>query len=175
MPEIVETEFFRAHRIKDIATELGEVEFADFTHWFDGQGAPLLDDGEAGVYYDDYAVWLEVKERFRAPARVVHRAAMDYVVQAQMMLMRREPDQARELYRRALPLEMAAIDRLSLQSSAETEPTRSVLHRSAGWIAYHCGQYRQAVELADAGLAHDTPADLAQELRELRDMASRQF
>ena len=40
--------------------------------------------------------------------------------------------------------ELAAIAELT----EPIEPTHSVLHRSAGWMAYHCGQYRKAEQLA---------------------------
>lgn len=47
------------------------------------------------------------------------------------------------------------------------EPTRSVLHRSAAWMALDCGMNAEAVELVREGLAGDPPEEIAEELREV--------
>lgn len=51
----------------------------------------------------------------------------------------------------------------------DLEPTRSVLHRSAATLASQCGELAEAARLIEAGLAGNPPAEIAEELRELRD------
>lgn len=67
------------------------------------------------------------------------------------------------LYAEALELELAAIALLP----EPVEPTHSVLHRSAGWMAFNCGKYRKAEQLAAFALAQEPPPEIANELREL--------
>ena len=52
-------------------------------------------------------------------------------------------------------------------ASKESEPTRSVLHRSAATLALDCGEYREAERLIAAALAGNPPNKIADELREL--------
>ena len=95
--------------------------------------------------------------------RDLHRSAMDFAVQGFMAQMGPDPDAAIPLFEQALELELAAIAELP----EIVEPTYSVLHRSAGWMAIHCRQFRQAERLACIALAGDPPADIAAELRDL--------
>ena len=92
-----------------------------------------------------------------------HRSAMDFAVQGLMAQMSPDPDAAIPLFEQALEMELAAIAKLP----EPIEPTYSVLHRSAGWMAFHCRQFRQAERLACRGLAGEPPDDIAAELREL--------
>ena len=92
-----------------------------------------------------------------------HRRAMDFVGQGFMAQMSPDPDAAIPLFEQALEMELAAIAKLP----EPIEPTYSVLHRSAGWMAFHCRQFRQAERLACRGLAGEPPEDIAAELREL--------
>ena len=96
-------------------------------------------------------------------AKDLHRDAMGLVMQGFMARMKREPDTAMLLFRQALDLERAAIRALE----QPPEPTRSILYRSAGWMAVHCGQYDTAISLVLTGLAGSPPADIAAELNEL--------
>ena len=73
------------------------------------------------------------------------------------------PDSAVPLFAQALELELAAIRQLE----SPAEPTWSVLHRSAGWMAVHCGQHDTAIRLATTALAGNPPADIADELQTL--------
>ena len=57
---------------------------------------------------------------------------------------------------------------LSIES-VESEPTRSVLHRSAATLAYDCGEYRNAENLIFRALVGNPPEEIADELRELYD------
>ncbi len=60
---------------------------------------------------------------------------------------------------------------LLLLNETEQEPTRSVLFRSAAWLALQCGEARDAELLATQGLQGSPPTELAQELREVRKQA----
>ena len=95
--------------------------------------------------------------------RDIHRSAMDFAGQGFMAQMGPDPDAAIPLFEQAMELEMAAIAALP----EPIEPTYSVLHRSAGWMAFHCRQFRQAERLACRGLAGAPPDDIAAELRDL--------
>lgn len=93
----------------------------------------------------------------------LHRRAMNFAGQGFMAQMGADPDAAIHLFEQALELELAAIAELR----DPVEPTYSVLHRSAGWMAIHCRQFRQAEQLASRALAGDPPDDIADELRDL--------
>ena len=93
----------------------------------------------------------------------LHARAMEHAEKALMARMRGETGLAVELSRRALKCEIAAIDELHEYS----EPTYSILHRSAGTLALDCNDLRMAEEMAARALAKDPPADVAQELRDL--------
>lgn len=96
-------------------------------------------------------------------SRDFHHRAMDFAVQGFMAQMGPDPDAAVPLFEQALELELAAIAELP----ELVEPTYSVLHRSAGWMAFHCRQFRRAEQLASKALAGEPPADIAAELRDL--------
>ena len=72
--------------------------------------------------------------------------------------------------KKAAPLFEQALQ-LELQALAATEKTeglwRSILHRSAGWLALDCGQPRLAEKLACAALAGDPDPAIAHQLREV--------
>ena len=51
--------------------------------------------------------------------------------------------------------------------SEDSEPTRSVLYRSAATLALDCGEYREAERLIATALAGNPPEVIADELREL--------
>ena len=98
----------------------------------------------------------------------LHRSAMDFAAQGFMAQMRSAPQDAVSLFEQALGLELAAIAELP----ELVEPTYSVLHRSAGWMAIHCRQFRQAEQLACRALAGNPPADVADELRDLLEQSN---
>ena len=54
-----------------------------------------------------------------------------------------------------------------LFSNFEAEPTRSVLFRSAAWLAFNCGKMREAEQLISAALAGNPPLEIIKELRDL--------
>lgn len=92
-----------------------------------------------------------------------HQRAMDLVEVAILERAQGNQEKVSRLYAEALELELAAIAELT----EPIEPTHSVLHRSAGWMAYHSGQYRKAEQLAACALAQEPPSEIARELRDL--------
>ena len=73
--------------------------------------------------------------------------------------------QAAELFEQALELELKALDEIT----EPVEPTYSILHRSAGWLALDCNKPRLAEQLACKVLAGDPYPKIAEELRDLLD------
>ncbi len=72
--------------------------------------------------------------------------------------------------------EFLSLAKLALQKETEAanmvaetdvEPTRSVLHRSAAALAYHCEEYRVSEILISTALAGNPPEQIANELRRL--------
>ena len=70
---------------------------------------------------------------------------------------------AKEFFGQALQQELAAIADLDESDNL----ARSILHRSAGWLALDCGQPRLAEKLACAALAGDPDPAMAHQLREV--------
>ena len=95
-----------------------------------------------------------------------HQQAMDLVEAAILERMRGNPARTEELYAEALELELAAIREME-ERNDQSEPTWSVLHRSAGWMALNSHQLRRAEQLAAKGLAGDPHPEIAEELRDL--------
>ena len=92
-----------------------------------------------------------------------HNKAMDLVERALIARVRGQAGEVEVIFAQALELELAAIAELG----RAIEPTFSVLHRSAGWMAFHSKQLRRAEQLVATALAHDPPAEIAEELRDL--------
>ncbi|MDE2798023.1 MAG: hypothetical protein OXI94_05075 [Gemmatimonadota bacterium] len=95
-----------------------------------------------------------------------HNQAMDLVETAILERTRGHDGKAIQLYAKALELELAAIRELD-ERGERTEPTWSVLHRSAGWMAFNSNQFRRAEKLASRALAGDPHPEIAEELRDL--------
>lgn len=49
----------------------------------------------------------------------------------------------------------------------DTEPTRSVLHRSAATLAVNCGELQAAERLITTALSGNPPQEIAEELKDL--------
>ena len=92
-----------------------------------------------------------------------HHKAVDLSAFALMEQMRGNAERSAELFEQALENELAAIEELK----EPVEPTYSVLHRSAGWMAFHCRKFRIAEKLAARALSHDPHPEIAEELRDL--------
>ncbi len=98
--------------------------------------------------------------------RDLHNQAMDLVERAILERIRGNMDVNAQLHKEALELELAAI--AEMDKYGETaEPTWSVLHRSAGWMAFNSNQYRRAEQIASKALAGEPHPEIAEELREL--------
>jgi len=69
------------------------------------------------------------------------------------------------LFEKALKNELAAI--AELEKNGRTEPTYSVLCRSAGTLALDCRQIRKAEKIVTKALSHEPPPEIADELREI--------
>ena len=74
-------------------------------------------------------------------------------------------DDKRSLFRQGLELERRAADRIA--RAQESEPTRSILYRSAAWMAVHAGEPDEALRLAREGLAGFPPQRVQAELDEV--------
>ena len=95
-----------------------------------------------------------------------HNQAMDLVETAILERTRGHGEKAIQLYAEALELELAAIRELD-ERGERAEPTWSVLHRSAGWMAFNSNQFLLAEKLASKALAGDPHSEIAEELRDL--------
>ena len=93
----------------------------------------------------------------------LHALAMEHAEQAFAARLRGRAETAAELFAKALRCEVAAIDALHEYS----EPTYSILHRSAATLALDCNEVRTAERLAAQALAKTPPEETAQELRDL--------
>lgn len=100
-----------------------------------------------------------------------HYLAMNLVESAILERIRGNEERSRELYADALKLELEAIKELEVRQD-RSEPSWSVLHRSAGWMAFNSNQYRQAEQLASQALAGEPHPTIADELRDLWEHAN---
>ncbi len=95
----------------------------------------------------------------------IHRKAMDLVDRARAEKARGESRQAEESLRDAFEKEREAA--LLVVKEEESEPTRSVLCRSAASLALQADKIREAERLISLGLAGNPPEEIAEELRDL--------
>jgi hypothetical protein len=93
--------------------------------------------------------------------RDIHRQAMEIADEAFMAKRLGELDRAKNLFRQAFELEF------SIAQQATTEPSRSVLLRSAAILALHAENYREAERVAAMGLSGNPPEEIANELRDV--------
>lgn len=94
-----------------------------------------------------------------------HDHAMEFVDQAFFARRRGDSNTAQNYLREAYNLERQAAEHL--RNSLESEPSRSILYRSAASLALDCGLTEEAERLAATGLAGNPPLDIAEELRDL--------
>ena len=97
----------------------------------------------------------------------LHDKAMEKTFFADLERRRGNAKAAMKLFEQALDLELKAI----AQMTEPVEPTHSILHRSAGWLALDCNQPYKAERLASNALAYEPPPEIAEELRALLDQA----
>lgn len=97
--------------------------------------------------------------------RQLHDEAMQLAQLALVAQHTGEIDRAVELSRRAYNLETKAAS--LVPDEASSEPTKSILYRSAASLALNCGEIREAERLAAIGLIGNPPDRVAGELRDL--------
>ena len=96
---------------------------------------------------------------------LLHKEAMDLSELAQVAKLRGEVEQSNHLLRQAFAQESSAAALIANQW--ETEPTRSVLHRSAASLAIECGEFEMANRLIVTALSGNPPVEIAEELQDL--------
>lgn len=90
---------------------------------------------------------------------------MDLAEEAFRLVRKGENDASRRLFREALSFETKAA--ALLPPSEESEPSRSILYRSAASLAFNAGDYETAERLVAQGLSGFPPAEIKQELKSL--------
>jgi hypothetical protein len=100
----------------------------------------------------------------------IHDKAMREAAKADLAKMMGDQESFQQLLRAAYELEMVAAEKV--KNRLALEPTRSVLFRSAAWLAFECGELREAERLACIGLSGNPPEEIADELREVFERAN---
>ncbi len=98
----------------------------------------------------------------------LHDQAMEKAFFADLERRKGNEEQAAKLFEKALALEREAI----AEMTNPVEPTWSILHRSAGWLALDCYQPHLAEQLASTALDGIPPTEIAEELRDFQKQAS---
>lgn len=101
-------------------------------------------------------------------SQTLHRQAMEYAEKA--LLSRRSGAEAKALEQFRIAAEMEAAAAAFFREDFRAEPTRSVLHRSAGALALDHGDYLAAERLLATGLSGNPPEVVAGEIRDLLEM-----
>lgn len=97
--------------------------------------------------------------------QTLHQQAMDLAEAAAVAHLRGAIKQAAQLTCQAFEQETQAANLIA--SALDTEPTRSVLHRSAASLAIECGELRAAERLIATALSGNPPPEIAEELKDL--------
>ena len=95
-----------------------------------------------------------------------HHKAMAFAEHALLARIQGHREDAIEFSKKALEHELVAIRKLD-ERGERAEPTWSVLHRSAGWLAFNSNQVHLSGKLARKALAGNPHPEIADELREL--------
>lgn len=98
--------------------------------------------------------------------RELHHQAMDLA--SESFLARQSGDTEKEVELAAASLELEERAARMLPIGPDSEPTRSILFRSAATLAHQAGQDERALVLIQDGLTGETPAEIEQELLELK-------
>lgn len=94
-----------------------------------------------------------------------HEEAMNLAELALIERIKGKSGKSVELFKKAYFLEKEAA--LAVPTGPESEPSRSILLRSAASLAMNCRLFPEAKELIEMGLAGEPPAEIAGELHEL--------
>lgn len=95
----------------------------------------------------------------------LHTNAMDIAEEAFVAQRKGNEKVADELFQKALSLELQAAETLPLNK--ESEPTRSILYRSAASISYNLKDYELTERLIAQGLSGFPPQQISEELKNL--------
>lgn len=95
----------------------------------------------------------------------LHQQAMDLAEVAFTAKLKGDLEQASQLNRQAFEKEAKAAGLLA--ANLDTEPTRSILHRSAATLAIDCGELQTAEKLIATALTGNPPQEIAEELKDL--------
>ena len=95
-------------------------------------------------------------------ARELHDRAMSYMDEALAAKRAGRHDEAQNFLRQAFELERQAAE--DVEADENSEPSRSILYRSAATLAFRCGLPHVAHDLAQSGLCGDPPASVRAEL-----------
>jgi hypothetical protein len=95
----------------------------------------------------------------------LHQKAMNLAEEAFIAQRNGDDIRANELFSKSLSFEQQAAEQLPL--NIESEPTRSILYRSAASLAYNCKEYELADRLIAIGLSGYPPVDIKEELKNL--------
>lgn len=105
-------------------------------------------------------------------AQEKHRQAMEIMDEIEYnrdLSVRKDPVKLAEAATKAFPLEKEAAQMIPMG----VEPTRSVLYRSAGWLAINMGDAKTALEMAEEGLKGAIHGNIIDELEELKTEAKK--
>jgi hypothetical protein len=95
----------------------------------------------------------------------LHEEAMDLAELADVAKLRGEVAKAHLFRQQALEKAVAAANQIAPQ--IESEPTRSLLHRSAAALAIDLEDFKTAEAMIITALAGNPPQDIAEDLRDL--------
>ena len=98
-----------------------------------------------------------------ATAKQLHHDAMEIL--NERIENRTNPELMKKVEAKAFLLEKQAAELIPLG----VEPTRSILFRSAGWMAANSEQYDEAQKMVDEGLKSAIHSEIIQELNELQE------
>jgi hypothetical protein len=97
----------------------------------------------------------------------LHEQAVDIAEEAFAAQRKGDAESAKNLFLQALELEVQSA--LTFSATSESEPTRSILYRSAAALAYHVKEYDRAEQLIACSLSGYPPIEIKEELRALQD------
>lgn len=97
--------------------------------------------------------------------KLLHNESMDIAELAMLAKLRGDFEESNRLFKEALKLELEAIN--TFEKTEISEPTYSILHRSAATLALDCNDHRKAEQIVAKALSHEPPAEIAEELRDL--------
>ena len=99
--------------------------------------------------------------------KIIHEAAMDYYDWAKLAKRKGDDSAWKEYLEKAYILEKEAA--LTMPEQQHNYMWRYILLRSAGWLAYQAGLYKDAYTLVKLGLMGNPPAIEKSKLKELAD------